>query len=112
MSEPKAVVILSTAPSAEEAASLAQALVSEGLVACVNLVPGVRSIYLWEGKVQDEAEHLLVIKTTPARQAEALARLGALHSYDTPEAIALPVVGGAEPYLKWLTDVTQGAANS
>ena len=95
-------VLLSTAPSEAEARRIARALVEEGLAACVNLVPGVRSIYRWEGEVKEDAEQLLVIKTAPARRAALTQRLLELHSYECPEAIALPILAGSEPYLAWL----------
>ena len=96
------VVVLVTAPSADAAASLARTLVEEGLAACGNVVPGIRSIYRWEGKVQDDAEALLVLKTE-RRLVEALKeRLPALHPYQVPELLVLPVEGGLGPYLKWV----------
>jgi len=96
------VVVLVTAPSAETAADLARTLVEEGLAACGNVVPGVRSIYRWEGKVHDDAEALLLLKTE-RRLLEALkARLPALHPYQVPELLALPVEGGLAPYLEWI----------
>jgi periplasmic divalent cation tolerance protein len=97
-----ALVVLVTAPSAEKAAELARALVEERLAACGNVVPAIRSIYRWEGKVQDEAEALLVLKTTPARFEALRGRLLALHPYDVAEVLALPVAAGAAPYLAWL----------
>jgi periplasmic divalent cation tolerance protein len=102
---PAGVVLLSTAPSLEVAHLVARTLVEEQLAACVNVVPGVRSIYRWEGKVQDDAELLLVIKTTPAREQQAVARLRQVHPYTCPEAIALPIVGGNPAYLAWLQEV-------
>jgi periplasmic divalent cation tolerance protein len=97
-----ALVVLVTAPSAETAADLARTLVEEGLAACGNVVPGLRSIYRWEGKVHDDAEALLVLKTE-RRLLEALkARLPALHPYQVPELLALPVEGGLAPYLEWI----------
>ncbi len=101
-----AVVLLSTAPTEEEAAKIARALVEERLVACVNLVPQVRSVYRWEGAVQDDREVLLVIKTRAERQAAVVERIRALHSYSCPEAIVLPLVAGAQPYLDWIAEVT------
>ena len=96
------VVVLVTAPSAETAADLARTLVEEGLAACGNVVPGLRSIYRWEGKVHDDAEALLLLKTE-RRLLEALkARLPALHPYQVPELLALPVEGGLAPYLEWI----------
>ena len=96
-------VVLVTAPEGE-AEGLARALVTEGLAACVNLVPGVRSIYRWEGKVQSDDEVLLLIKTTEVQVAALTERVKALHSYDLPEVLALPAVGGSEPYLRWVVE--------
>lgn len=96
------VVVLSMLPSGEKAAEIARILVEERLAACVNLVPQVRSIYRWKDQVQDETETLAFAKTT-ADRAEALhKRLLALHPYDVPEVIALPVSGGHAPYLAWV----------
>ena len=103
------LVVLVTAGSADEAAAIARALVEERLAACANVVPGIRSIYRWEGAVHDDAEVLLVVKTR-ADRFEALARrVGELHSYDVPEVIALPVVAGSARYLAWLDEAIAGA---
>jgi len=96
------LVVLVTAPGAEEAARLARALVEERLAACGNVLPGLRSIYRWEGKVQDEGEALLLLKTTRARFAALRDRIQALHPYEVPEVLALPVEAGAERYLSWV----------
>lgn len=103
---PEALVVLVTAPSPERAAELARALVEEGLAACGNVVPGLRSIYRWEGKVQEDAEALLLLKTTRARFEALRERVLALHPYDVPEVIALPVTAGSAPYLAWLAAAT------
>lgn len=95
-------LVFSTAPSPKVAATLARALVSERLCACVNRVDGVTSTYRWEGEVQEGAEVLLVIKTTEARIDALTARLVALHPYDCPEVVVTPVVGGAPAYLEWV----------
>lgn len=95
-------VLLCTAPSQETAVTIARALVTDGLAACVNIVPHVRSIYRWKGQVCDEAEQLLVIKATAGRVAGLSARIHELHPYETPELIALPLVGGLVPYLEWV----------
>lgn len=95
-------VVLSSAPDESTAARLAAALIDEGLAACVSRVAGVRSTYRWQGRVCDEPEVLLVIKTSGARLATLCARLEALHPYEVPEVIALPIVAGAERYLDWL----------
>ena len=95
-------VVLVTAPGVEQARSLARALVEARLVACANLVPGVRSIYRWEGQVQEDEEVLLVLKTR-ADRGEALARrIRELHPYDLPEVIELPAAGGSVDYLDWV----------
>lgn len=96
------LLVLTTAPGAEEAARLARTLVEERLAACGNVVPGLRSIYRWEGKVQDEGEALLLLKTTRARFPALKERLLALHPYEVPEVLALPVEAGAERYLSWV----------
>ena len=101
-----AVVVLSTAGSREEAERIATALVDERLAACVNLVEPLTSIYRWQGAVERATEVLLVVKTRRARAAALVARLRALHSYEVPEAIVLPVVAGAAPYLRWVTSET------
>lgn len=101
-----AIVVLVTAPSAEQAAELARALVEERLAACGNVVSGVRSIYRWEGKVQDDAEALLVLKTTRARLEELRERVLALHPYEVPEVLALPVEAGSARYLAWIAAET------
>ncbi|HUL60947.1 MAG TPA: divalent-cation tolerance protein CutA [Anaeromyxobacteraceae bacterium] len=101
-----ALVVLVTAPTPERAAELARAVVEERLAACGNVVPGLRSIYRWEGKVQDDAEALLVLKTTRARFEALRERILALHPYQVPEVIALPVEAGSAPYLAWLAGET------
>jgi periplasmic divalent cation tolerance protein len=100
------VVVLSTFPSSEKAAEVARVLVDERLAACVNLVPAVRSIYRWQGAVHDDAEVLAIVKTTAERVEALCDRLIALHPYDVPEAIVLPVTGGHAPYLAWVTGET------
>jgi periplasmic divalent cation tolerance protein len=97
------VVCVSTFPSPGQAAQVGRQLVEERLAACVNLVPGVRSIYRWQGAVHDDAETLAIIKTTRERVELMTARLVALHPYDVPEVIELTVSGGHAPYLAWVT---------
>lgn len=96
------LVVLVTASSADEAARLAHALVDEKLAACVNVIEGLRSIYRWQGQVEDAAEVLLVIKTGRHLLNALVERVRALHSYTMPEVIALPITGGSGPYLEWL----------
>jgi periplasmic divalent cation tolerance protein len=96
------LVAISTFPTPEKAAEIARVLVDEQLAACVNLLPAVRSIYRWQGAVQDDAETLAIIKTTTERYDAMVARLVALHPYDVPELIALPIAAGHAPYLDWV----------
>ena len=94
--------VLVTAPDADVAARIARTLVGEGLAACGNIVPGIRSIYRWGGAIQDDVEVLLVLKTGRERVGALAARVKDLHPYELPEVIALPVVGGSEAYLAWV----------
>ena len=96
------VVALSTCPNEQVAQAIAEALVSEGLAACVNQVANVRSTYFWDGRLQNESEILLIIKTVAGRLQAVDARLKALHPYDLPELVALEVIGGNERYLDWV----------
>ena len=96
------LVVLVTAPGAEEAARLARKLVEEKLVACGNVVPAVRSIYRWEGKVCDEQEALLVLKAPAKRFPELRDRILALHPYQVPEVVALRIEDGSEKYIDWI----------
>lgn len=96
------LIVLVTTPNAEEAARIADVLVSEQLAACVNMVPGIESIYRWEGKVTRDHEALMIIKTTGARYDDLERRVKELHSYSTPEVIAMRIDRGSEQYLNWL----------
>ena len=98
------IMVLSTCSSPEEGERIARALVEERVAACVNIVPGVRSIYRWQGKLEDSSECLLVIKSSRGRFEELRAALERIHSYEVPELLALPVVDGAPNYLAWLED--------
>jgi periplasmic divalent cation tolerance protein len=95
-------VVLSTFDSEEDAVRVGRTLVERRLVACVNVTGGVRSIYWWEGKVDDAAEVLAVMKTRRDRLPELLPELAALHPYDVPEILVLPVVTGDAGYLEWV----------
>jgi len=101
------LVVLVTAPTADRASALARALVEERLAACGNVLPGMRSIYRWEGKVEDEPEALLVLKTTRDRFEALRDRVLALHPYQTPEVVALPVETGSAAYLAWVVGETR-----
>lgn len=102
----EACVVLVTCSSEETAAALATALVEERLAACGNILPGVRSVYRWEGAVQHDAEVLLLLKTVPARVPALGARVRELHAYEVPEVLALPVLGGLQSYLEWIAEST------
>jgi periplasmic divalent cation tolerance protein len=106
MSEP--LLVLVTAGSREEAEAIAGSLVAERLAACVNIVPGITSIYRWQGEVQRDQECLLVVKSRRDVLDELVKRVRELHSYDLPETIALPLVGGSAPYLAWLVGEVGG----
>lgn len=96
------ILALTTCPDEASAQAVATALVQERLAACVNRVGGLRSTYFWDARLQDEAEILLLIKTTAARLAELQARLKSLHPYELPELLAIAVAGGNERYLDWV----------
>jgi periplasmic divalent cation tolerance protein len=99
---PAVVVVLVTAPDPEIAGELARTLVQEGLAACVNVLPGVRSVYRWQGAVEESDEVLLLIKLGRGGVDRLTRRVQALHPYDLPEVVALPVTGGLEGYLSWV----------
>jgi len=96
------ILVLTTCPDEASAQALGTALVQERLAACVNRVRGLRSTYIWDARLQDEAEILLIIKTTAARLDELQARLQALHPYELPELLTITVAGGNERYLDWV----------
>jgi periplasmic divalent cation tolerance protein len=98
-----AIVVLMTATNGEEATRLAQMLVGAHLAACVQILPEIQSIYRWQGRVQRQAEVLLIAKTTKSKLGEIDREVRALHSYETPEIVALPITAGSAPYLSWLT---------
>jgi len=101
------VVILSTCPDTGTAERLATALVEESLAACVNVVPGLRSIYRWNDAVRSDEEVLMLIKTTAERLEAARLRLVELHPYEVPEVVALPVADGHHAYLEWVSNSTR-----
>ena len=105
MSDP--IVVLVTCGSEEDALKIGNALVEAHLAACVNLVAPIRSIYRWEGKIWDEKEWLLIIKTQKHRFEELEKKVKSLHSYSVPEIIGLPIVEGASSYLKWIEEMTR-----
>ena len=98
----EAIVVMMTAGSREEAARLAEMLVGARLASCVQIMPEMESVYRWKGEIMREPEFLLFAKTTSACFGELEREVRALHTYETPEIIALPVVHASAPYLDWL----------
>jgi periplasmic divalent cation tolerance protein len=98
-------VLLTTTPTREEAARIAKLLIDEKLAACVQLLP-IESFYVWQGKTQNEAELLLLVKTRRSLFEKAIARIKAVHSYTVPEIVALPFSAGFAGYLNWIDEVT------
>ena len=107
MSEPSDYgVLLTTTPTREEAAKIANLLIDERLGACVQLIP-IESFYFWQGKTQNEAEVLLLVKTRANLFDRAIARIKEVHSYTVPEIVALPFSAGFGGYLNWIEEVTK-----
>ena len=106
------IVVLVTAGSEGEATSIARDLVEKRLVACVNILPGVRSIFQWEGKVTEEYEYLLVAKTVSRLFERVVTAVKSLQSYSVPEIIALPIQHGLPEYLRWVRESTNEGQHS
>ena len=102
MQEDEVLLVMVSCPDGETASRLATALVREGLAACVNQLPEVTSVYQWEGQLQTTTEVLLLAKTVRSRLATFTNRVHALHPYELPEVVALPVCGGSQRYLDWV----------
>jgi periplasmic divalent cation tolerance protein len=100
------VILLTTCPSAEIGAEIAKKMVEARLAACVNIVPGARSIYRWKDEVCDDAEALLILKTAAMRRDEAMAALKAAHPYEVPEILVIKPEDGWPDYLKWVAEST------
>ncbi len=101
-------MVLVTASSMEEAQRIARAIVSERLAACVNIVPGIKSIYRWKGNVEEGSEVLMIIKTRVDVFEKLRDKIKELHSYEVPEIIALQIVDGLSSYLEWIDRVIEG----
>jgi periplasmic divalent cation tolerance protein len=101
------VLILVTVSSQQEGLSIARSLVNSRLAACVNIISGLRSIYRWQGKIWDEGELLLLIKTRMALFEQVEAKIREIHSYEVPEIISISITRGSEPYLDWLRESTR-----
>ena len=98
------VVVLTTLGGDEDAAAIARTLVEERLAACVNVVPGVTSIYRWKGSIEQDEEQLLLIKTTADLVESLKVRLHQIHPYEMPEFLVMPVSGGSDAYLRWVDE--------
>ena len=102
------IIVLSTTDTMELAQRIASALVEANEAACVSIIPGIRSIYRWEGRVCDEGEVLLIIKSSAARFEAIKSRIRMLHAYQVPEVIAIPITAGDTDYLNWLHSCVDG----
>ncbi|KAH7679725.1 periplasmic divalent cation tolerance protein [Dioscorea alata] len=101
------IVVYVTVPNKEAGKKLSESIIKERLAACVNRVPGIESVYWWDGKVQSDAEELLIIKTRESLLNALTEHVKANHEYDLPEVIALPIKGGNEKYLEWIKNSTR-----
>jgi periplasmic divalent cation tolerance protein len=99
-------VVYTTIDTIQDARKIGQTLVEEQLVACVNIIPKVESIYTWKGKIENEEEYVLIAKTTEANVKRTIQRIKKLHTYELPDIIVLPIVGGLKDYLDYITNET------
>lgn len=102
----KTLILLCTCPDDAVAANLSTQLVEQGLAACINRIPGLTSVYKWEGEMKSGTEVLLMIKTSVAASERLIKELKRLHPYELPEIIAVPITAGYEPYLNWIREST------
>ncbi|XP_068641076.1 protein CutA, chloroplastic isoform X2 [Aristolochia californica] len=100
------IVVYVTVPNKEAGKKLAESIIKEKLAACVNRVPGIESVYFWDGQVQTDSEELLIIKTRESLLKPLTEHVKANHEYDLPEVIAMPIIGGNEKYLEWIKNST------
>jgi periplasmic divalent cation tolerance protein len=103
------VVVLITTSSSEEAQRIAHSLLNHRKAACVNIVPGVNSLFWWKGKIDSAQECLLVVKTKASALDQVISLVKQTHSYKVPEVVALPIVGGNDEYLEWIRDEVEGS---
>lgn len=108
MKDPAHIVVFITAADAEEARLIADVLLQQKKAACVNIVPGLSSLFWWRDKIDSARESLLIVKTRASLLDEIVELVKEIHSYDNPEVIALPIVGGSDDYLEWLDEVVEG----
>ncbi len=104
MEEPTYIVVLVTAADAREAQQISRKLLEQRKAACVNIIPEVDSNFLWNDKIDSDSESLLIIKTKTSLLPEVTSLIKEIHSYDVPEIIALPIIGGSEDYLNWMKE--------
>ena len=102
MEEPAYIVLFITTPTVEEAQRISKILLEQRKAACVNIVPRVSSLFWWQGKIDSARESLLIVKTTASQLNELVTLVKEIHSYDVPEIIAIPIVGGNQDYLEWI----------
>src|SRR4051794_18983222 len=107
----QAILILTNVPDEQTAHRIARMLVEQRLAACVNMLPGVRSVYQWQGAVEEAGEITLLIKTTQERYVELEAAINATHPYDVPEIIAIPIIDGLPAYIDWIVAETKKDVN-
>ncbi len=101
------VLILSSAPDEKTAKVISKQLIEEKLAACVNIIPGVNSIFTWENSLRDEEEHLLIIKSIEKHESNIFNRIKSLHPYTTPELISIPIRNGENDYLNWISNLVE-----
>ena len=109
MEDPAHIVVFITAADAEEARLIADVLLQQKKAACVNIVPGLSSLFWWRDKIDSAKESLLIVKTRASLLDEIVELVKEIHSYDNPEVIALPIVGGSDDYLEWLDEAVEGS---
>lgn len=102
MAEKKHIIALNTCPDEENAGKIARLLVENGLAACVNIVPAIQSVYRWQGKIEQDNEVLLIIKTRPDKFSQLEVLIRENHPYELPEIVAVPIETGLKEYLNWL----------
>jgi periplasmic divalent cation tolerance protein len=100
------IFVYTTFPDPEAAEAAGERLVEEGLAACANILPGMRSIYRWKGKVERASEAVMVLKSVAGLADRLVARVTELHPYEVPAIVVLPIIGGAAPYLDWIATET------
>ena len=105
--EKMVAAIYSTTGNMEDAKKIAHSLVEEKLVACVNIIPKIESVYRWQGKIEEDSECVLIAKTTDKNVDKTIQRIKELHPYDLPDIIVLPIIGGLKEYLNYVKDETK-----